>query len=465
MIVNFAERAHNHNWELDPVTRSLLDTDFYKLLMLQFIWKCYPKTQVCFSLFNRSTSVRLAEMFPREELIHQMEHARKLRFRRSELVWLAGNTFYGRRGIFEPGFLEWLERDFRLSDYELSVKDGQFELTFDGLWPETTMWELYALSILNELKTRAGLKKLREFGLDILYARAKTKLWGKIERLRDVPNLAVADFGTRRRHSFLWQEYVVGAMKANLGGAFTGTSNAFLAHKHDLESIGTNAHEIPMAMAALAPDDKALKASQYRMLELWQETYDGALRIMLPDTFGTTQFLENAPDWTADWTGQRIDSKDAYVGGDEYIAWLKARGRDPREKRIIASDALDVDDILGLHAYFGGTLADGISATSIKNHFRSAADFHDPKKWTPGRRIRFSAGWGTLLTNDFRGCDPAGSNDFDPVSLICKVSTVEGKPAVKLSDNYAKALGSPAEIERYRRIFGTAGVSDTPVIA
>ena len=332
MIVNFAERAHNHNWELDPVTRSLLDTDFYKLLMLQFIWKHYPTTHVSFSLFNRSTSVRLADMFPREELIHQMEHVRQLRFRRSELVWLAGNTFYGRRGIFEPVFLEWLEHDFRLSDYELSVKDGQFHLQFDGLWTETTMWELYALSILGELKTRAALKKLREFGLDILYARAKTKLWGKIERLRGVPDLAVADFGTRRRHSFLWQEYVVNAMKANLGSAFTGTSNAFLAHKHDLEAIGTNAHEIPMVLAALTHDDQDLRASQYRVLELWQATYDGALRIMLPDTFGTTQFLENAPDWVADWTGQRIDSKDPYVAGDEYIAMAQgARSRSARQ--------------------------------------------------------------------------------------------------------------------------------------
>jgi nicotinate phosphoribosyltransferase len=464
MIINFAERAHNHNWQLDPVTRSLLDTDFYKLLMLQFIWKHYPTTHVSFSLFNRTTSFRLAEMFPREEVVHQMEHARRLKFRRSELVWLAGNTFYGRRGIFEPAFLEWLEQDFRLSDYELSIEDGQFVLTFDGLWTETTMWELYALSILDELKTRAAMKKLREFGLDILYARAKTKLWGKIERLRGVPGLAVADFGTRRRHSFLWQEYVVNAMAANLGNAFTGTSNAFLAHKHDLEAIGTNAHEIPMVLAALAPDDEALKASQYRVLELWQSTYHGALRIMLPDTFGTTQFLENAPEWAADWTGQRIDSKDPYIGGDEYIEWLKTHGRDPKEKRIIASDALDVDDILGLHAYFGGTLASGLTAATAKNDFRSAADFHDPKKWTAGRRIRFSAGWGTLLTNDFRGCDPAGSSDFDPVSLICKVSTVEGKPAVKLSDNYAKALGTPSEIERYRRVFGSRGLSNIPVI-
>ncbi|MCU1301411.1 MAG: pncB [Candidatus Sulfotelmatobacter sp.] len=460
MIVNFAERAHNHNWELDPVTRSLLDTDFYKLLMLQFIWKHYPKTRVSFSLFNRS-STGPVDTFAHEELTEQLDHARNVRFRRSELVWLAGNTFYGRRGIFEPAFLEWLERDFRLSDYELSVRDGRFHLTFDGLWTDTTMWELYSLSIINELRTRANLKRLSEFGLDILYARAKTKLWSKIERLRGVPNLSVADFGTRRRHSFLWQEYVVEAMAANLGSGFTGTSNAFLAHKHDLEAIGTNAHEIPMVLAALATDDQGLKASQYRVLEQWQKTYEGALRIMLPDTFGTTQFLEGAPDWAADWTGQRVDSKDPYIAGDEYIEWLKVRGRDPQDKLVIASDALDVDDILGLHAYFGGTLARGVTP----GDFRSANDFRDRRKWTSGRRIRFSAGWGTLLTNDFRGCDPGGETGFDPISLISKVSSVEGRPAVKLSDNYAKALGPPAEIERYRRVFGTVGVSNIPVIA
>jgi nicotinate phosphoribosyltransferase len=461
MIVNFAERAHNHNWELDPVTRSLLDTDFYKLLMLQFIWKHYPKTRVSFSLFNRTSSVRLAEMFPTDELIVQLAHARSLRFRKSELIWLAGNTFYGQRGIFEPAFLAWLEKDFRLSDYELSVKDGQFHLLFDGLWTETTMWELYALAIIDELKTRASLKQLSEFGLDILYARAKTKLWGKIEQLQGVPDLHVADFGTRRRHSFLWQEYVVEAMASNLSSAFTGTSNAFLAYKHDLEAIGTNAHEIPMVLAALASDDEARKASQYRVLELWQNTYEGELLIMLPDTFGTTQFLEYAPDWAADWTGQRVDSKNPYVAGDEYIEWLKKRGRDPRNKLMIASDALDVDEILGVHAYFGGTLARGINSQD----FRTASDFFDRRKWIPERRIRFSAGWGTLLTNDFRGCNPDGSSGFDPISLICKVHQVEARPAVKLSDNYAKALGPEPEIERYRRIFGTAGVANVPVIA
>jgi len=461
MIINLSRRAHDHNWEIDPITRSLLDTDFYKLLMLQFIWKHFPNTRVTFSLYNRHPAVRLADIVHVEELKVQLQHVRGRRFRKSELVWLAGNTFYGTRGIFEPAFLEWLEKDFRLSDYQLRVRDGQIHLTFEGLWAETTMWELYALAILDELRTRAQMKTLSEFGLDILYARAKTKLWNKIERLRGVPGLSVADFGTRRRHSFLWQEYVVVAMAANLGNNFIGTSNAFLAHKHDLEAIGTNAHEIPMVMAALAPDDVALKASQYRVLELWQQTYAGALRVMLPDTFGTTQFLEGAPDWVADWTGQRVDSKDPVVAGDEYIAWLKASGRDPKEKLLIASDTLDVDAILELHAYFGGAMGKGV----IPTDFHSAADFHDGSKWTPNRRIRFSAGWGTLLTNDFRGCNPNDGAGFDPISLICKVSSVEGRPAVKLSDNYAKALGPDSEIERYRRVFGTAGIANAPLVA
>jgi nicotinate phosphoribosyltransferase len=460
VIINLARRAHDHNWELDPITRSLLDTDFYKLLMLQFIWKQFPKTTASFSFLNRSVEVRLADLIDVNELREQLEQTKKLRFHKSELIWLAGNTFYGRRGIFEPAFLEWLERDFRLSDYELNVQDGQFSLSFQGLWTETTMWEIYALSAISELKTRANLKRLSEFELDILYSRAKTKLWEKMERLRCTPGLRLSDFGTRRRHSFLWQEYVVKAMSDVLGNTFGGTSNTYLAYQHDLEAIGTNAHELPMALAAIAGNDEELKTAQYRLLEMWQKTYQGELLILLPDTFGSTQFLNNAPDWVADWTGQRADSKDPFLAGDEYIAWLEKRGRDPRQKLFIASDGLDADTILGLHAHFSGTIQKGYTPSD----FRQAGDFHDGKKWNPGRRIRFSAGWGTLLTNDFRNCNPHGGADFDPLSLVCKLNDADGRPAVKLSDNFQKALGSRKEVERYQRVFGLAGVADAPVV-
>ena len=459
MIINLSRRAHDHNWEIDPITRSLLDTDFYKFLMLQFIWKCFPRTRASFSLINRSTDIRLADFIDFEELREQLEQTRQRRFQKSELIWLAGNTFYGHSGIFEPAFIEWLERDFHLSDYELSVDDGQFNLTFHGLWTETTLWEIYALTTVSELKSRASLKHLSEFELDILYARAKTRLWEKMARLRGVPGLNVSDFGTRRRHSFLWQEYVVKAMSDVLGRTFKGTSNTYLAYKHDLEAIGTNAHELPMALAAMTNSDEELKSAQYRLLELWQQTYHGELLILLPDTFGTTQFLRDAPEWVANWTGQRADSKDPFVAGDEYIAWLESRGRDPQQKLFIASDGLDVDSILGLHAYFAGSVRNGSRPTD----FRHAADFLDSRKWEPRRRIRFSAGWGTLLTNDFRDCNPRGDSSFDPLSLVCKLNEADGRTAVKLSDNFQKALGSPADIDRYRRVFGMAGVTDIPV--
>ncbi|MEK1949612.1 MAG: nicotinate phosphoribosyltransferase, partial [Ensifer adhaerens] len=51
---DIARRVYNHAWKLDPIVRSLLDTDFYKLLMLQMIWKLYPDVNATFTLINRT---------------------------------------------------------------------------------------------------------------------------------------------------------------------------------------------------------------------------------------------------------------------------------------------------------------------------------------------------------------------------------------------------------------------------
>jgi len=304
---DIARRVYNHAWKLDPIVRSLLDTDFYKLLMLQMIWGLYPKVDATFSLINRARSVRLADEIDEGELREQLDHARTLRFTKKEMIWLAGNTFYGRKQIFQPDFLAWLT-DFRLPPYELSKKDGQYELEFRGPWMYTTLWEIPALAIINELRSRAAMKSFGPFALDVLYARAKAKMWAKTERLRELPDLKISDFGTRRRHSFLWQRWCVEALKEGIGSAFTGTSNVLLAMDTDLEALGTNAHELPMVFAALTDSEEDLLRSPYRVLEDWQRYYGGNLLIVLPDTFGTEAFLRNAPDWVADWTGFRPDS-------------------------------------------------------------------------------------------------------------------------------------------------------------
>jgi len=423
-ITDIATRTYNHNFRLDPIVRSLLDTDFYKLLMLQMIRHLHADVRVTFSLINRTRSVRLAEMIDEGELRAQLDHARTVRFSKKELIWLAGNTFYGRRRMFSAEFLAWLA-DFRLPDYDLRKVDGQYELHFDGPWACTTMWEIPALTILNELKSRAAMRDKGRFALDILYARAKARLWEKVERLRELPHLALSDFGTRRRHGFLWQRWCVEALKEGLGDRFIGTSNVLLAMDADLEAIGTNAHELPMVAAALAESDEALARAPYQVLEEWRQHYAGNLLVALPDAFGTTAFLRNAPDWLAGWTGFRPDSAPPIEAGEQIIRWWCDHGVDPKEKLLIFSDAMDADTIENTYRHFDG-------------------------------RVRLSFGWGTNLTNDFRGCDPDGAAGLEPISLVCKVTSANGRPAVKLSDNPAKATGEPAEIDRYLRVFGGA---------
>ncbi len=419
---DIASRVYNHTWKLDPIIRSLIDTDFYKLLMLQMIWKLYPDVDATFSLINRTTSVKLAEEIDEGMLREQLDHARTVGLSKKEMIWLAGNTFYGKKQIFEPEFLNWLST-YKLPEYELSKRDGQFELSFHGRWMETTLWEIPALAIINELRSRAAMRRMGPFTLDVLYARAKAKMWEKVERLRTLPGLRISDFGTRRRHSFLWQRWCVEALKEGIGEAFTGTSNVLLAMDSDLEAVGTNAHELPMVVAALANSDEELRAAPYKVLKDWNRLYHGNLLIVLPDAFGTTAFLRDAPEWVADWTGFRPDSAPPVEGGEKIIEWWQRMGRDPKSKLLIFSDGLDVDAIIDTYRHFEG-------------------------------RVRMSFGWGTNLTNDFAGCAPQNVESLKPISLVCKVSEANGRPAVKLSDNLRKATGDPAEVERYLKFFG-----------
>ena len=419
-MVDIATRVWNHKWKIDPIVRSLIDTDFYKLLMCQSVFRNHPDTRVTFSLINRTKSVRLAEIVDEGELREQLDHIRSLTLSRGESTWLRGNTFYGKRQMFRPDFMAWFE-NLSLPPYDLKRRDGQFELTFEGAWPEVMLWEIPALSVLMELRSRAVTRNFGKFELEVLYARAMTRTWEKVETLRDLQGLAIADFGTRRRHSFLWQDWCVQAMTEGLGNAFVGTSNCLIAKDRDLEAIGTNAHELPMVYAALADSDQELAKAPYQVLADWQEEHDGNLRIILPDTYGTENFLKNAPDWLVGWTGIRVDSGDPVRGAEVAIEWWKSRGEDPSKKLVIFSDGLDVNMIADLHARFAS-------------------------------ETRVSFGWGTMVTNDFRGL--VQDDRLAPFSLVCKAVSANGRPTVKLSDNPRKAIGPKQEVTRYKRVFG-----------
>ena len=419
-MIDIATRVHNRKWKIDPIIRSLLDTDFYKLLMCQSVFKNKPNTKVTFSLINRSDGIPIAKLIDEGRLREQLDHVRTLRLTRGESTWLRGNTFYGKKQMFRSDFMEWFE-NLKLPPYHLERIGDQYELSFEGSWPEVMLWEIPVLSIIMELRSRAVLRDMGRSELQVLYAQAMTKLWEKIKNLNNLGQLSIADFGTRRRHSFLWQDWCVQAMQEGLGSNFTGTSNCLIAMRREVEAIGTNGHEIPMIYAALAKNNSELIQSPYKVFQDWQEEHDGNLLILLPDTFGTKNFLENAPPWMSDWTGIRVDSGDPIKGAKIAIDWWKSRGENPKEKLLIFSDGLDVPKI-----------------KELNNKFKDQA--------------KLAFGWGTLMTNDFRGLVP--DKALDPFSLVCKATAANGKETVKLSDNPNKAMGSKEEINRYKKIFG-----------
>ena len=428
--MDIAARAYAHTFRIDPIIRSLIDTDIYKLLMLPIIARDYPGSEVELTLSCRTPESGIGTMIDARELQEQLEHARTVRLTRRERIWLAGNSFYGQDRLFGENLLDRLD-GYQLPEYE--VEHGKdLTIRFRGPYCEVTLWEIPALAIVSELRARSVLKHLGRLELDVLYARAKARVWEKIERLRRIENLRIADFGTRRRHSFLWQRWCIEAMIEGLGDRFIGTSNLLHAMHCDLEAIGTNAHELPMVQAALSKTPEDLRQSRYEVLRSWESAYRGNLLVFLPDTYGTSSFLDDAPPWVAGWTGARVDSKAPVEAGRELIEWWRTQGHDPRDKLIIFSDGLDVETI--------EHIADELSG-----------------------KVRIGYGWGTNLTNDFAGCATRAVRGLEAVSLVCKVTGVNGRAAVKLSDNPDKATGPEDAIEEYRKVFGTRGMRPSAV--
>jgi nicotinate phosphoribosyltransferase len=441
--MDFAQRAHNHNYRLDPICRSRADLDAYKLFMASVIFNWRPNAQVTFQLTNRTKSVRLADIISMAELREQLDYAQGLKFSPSEMIHIRGQSYYGYQNLFSDAFLGHLGAS-KLPDYELSVDEesGQFILKSSGNWLDVMFWEIHFLTIVNELYARAQMRQLSKAQLDMMYARGKCRLYSKIERIaREAPDLTISEFGTRRRHSFLWQRWVIEAMRDVLGASFVGTSNVLHAMQLGLETKGTVAHEMSMVAAALAAPDgpEAIRRSQYEVLRQVQSVLPERLRVFLPDTFGTTQFLDGFPDdlLPQAWVGYRPDSKEPFEAGEEAIRFWQRVGSDPAKKLCIFSDGLDVD--------LPGEPGNGHDMIAIHKHFRG--------------RLGDTYGWGTNATNSFAGTVPGHPDLMAPISIVAKAVEANGIATVKISDNPAKASSiDPEELKRYLEIFGVAGI-------
>ncbi|WLW65413.1 MULTISPECIES: nicotinate phosphoribosyltransferase [Psychrobacter] len=383
----------------EPIITSLLDNDLYKFTMLQAMLHQFPQTHGVYRFRcrnNEDTLYPLADI--KDDLEQQLDSLCELRFLEDELEYLRGLRF------MRSDFVDYLEL-FKLKRRFITVstdEKGRLFIDIEGPMIQAMFFEVFVLSIVNELYFSAlsnasvieeGQRRLDE-KVELLHQYAV-----KQERYdNNIPPLIVADFGTRRRFSKVWQAHVVETLHNAEPKIVSGTSNVYLAKKLGMTPIGTMAHEFMQAFQAL---DVRLRDSQKAALEAWVHEYRGDLGIALTDVVGMDAFLRDFDLYFAKlFDGLRHDSGDPYVWGDKAIAHYKKLKIDPRTKILTFSDGLDLNKAWNLHQYFKG-------------------------------QIRTSFGIGTNLTNDM---------GITPINIVLKLVECNGQPVAKLSDSPGKTM-------------------------
>ncbi len=405
-----------------PVIESLLDTDFYKFTMGQIILDKYPGVPVTYSFKNRTADTFLGRHIREPEFRAELEHVRGLRFTEKDCAYLRGIVLSD-KPLFSERYLDFL-RNLQLPAYEIRVTNDNYEIEVKGSWAEAIYWETFILSVLSELYYRS-LTENRGIETEPAWAEGVRRLDRKIGRVKAEPRISFSDFGTRRRFSRAWHDTLIKRLRSEVPKSqFVGTSNVYFARKYSLAPIGTMAHEMFMVMSGVMHDtDEAIHASHNRVLRDWWDYYGFDLSIALTDTYGSDFFFQDlSREQARNWQGLRQDSGDPIAFGEKAIRFYESLGIDPREKLVVFSDGLDIESICELTEHFSG-------------------------------RIKTAFGWGTNLTNDL---------GFPALSLVVKVVESCGHGTVKLSDNLAKAIGEPEDIERFKRIFGFTGTLFEP---
>ncbi|NDY93479.1 nicotinate phosphoribosyltransferase [Ideonella livida] len=395
-----------------PVLTSLLEMDLYKFTMWQALWRRHPHNTAEYHLVCRQRPERpLAELLPQVQA--ELDALCALRFSPQELAWLGGLRF------MRADFVAWLA-DFRLQRGHIRAwAEGEtLRVVAQGPQVQVMGFEILVLALVNGLY-------FRRLDTPAVRAEGERRLQAKIDRLQawaaaagpQAPAFELFDFGLRRRFSADWQAQVLQRLQQGAPGSFCGTSNAHLARTLGLTPIGTMAHEYLQTYQAL-DGAGGLGGHQRRALQDWLDTYGGDLGIALTDVVGMDAFLA---DFDADlarrYAGLRHDSGDPLVWAHKALAHYERLGIEARDKRLVFSDGLTLEQALGLHQRLAG-------------------------------RARLGFGIGTHLTNDL---------GLAPLNVVMKLMRCNGQPVAKLSDSPGKTLCEDAGfLARLRQAFPLA---------
>ncbi len=372
----------------DRIVQNLLDTDFYKLTMMQAVLHNYPNAEVEWEFRCRNAEDLTPYL---AEIRYQIERLAEISITHDQLAFLERIPF------MKPDFIRFLSLfRFNLRYVHTSIESGQLCIRLRGPWLHVILYEIPLLAIISEVRNR------QRYG-HIVLEQASEQLYRKLDWLKgeasaaELAGFQLADFGTRRRFSYRVQEEVVHILKRDFPGRFVGTSNVHLARELDVKPIGTMAHEWFMAHQQLGP---RLIDSQIAALDCWVREYRGLLGIALTDCITMNAFLSDFDLYFAKlFDGLRHDSGDPLQWAEKAIRHYESLGIDPLSKTLIFSDGLNMPKALELYRALHG-------------------------------RINVSFGIGTNLTCDIPG--------VEPMNIVIKMTACNGHPVAKISDTPGK---------------------------
>lgn len=396
---------------------SMLDNDLYKFSMCQAMFHRYTA-----AVTKWRFKARKGNGFPQNGVVdseyllalnQSLDHLCNLVYTPSDLAYIKSIKSKIGTQIFKDDFIEYL-RHFRYNRDQVKVEvmaDGSLDIVLNGPWLAVSGMEVPVLAIVSELHSQAK-------GEAVTIPAGREKLAAKIRFLNGMKDAGTlegfkfADFGTRRRFSFAWQDYVLGELVEKVPDYLVGTSNLYYARKYNLTPIGTMAHEWFQGHQQLGG---RLVDHQKAALEAWTQEYRGELGIALSDVVGFDAFLRDFDLYFAKlFDGCRHDSGDPSEWCDKLIGHYRKLGIDPKTKTAVFSDGLTLEIAYAL--------------------FRRFSPF-----------INVSFGIGTNLMNDM-GCEA--------ISIVLKMVELDGCPVAKISDSAGKGMCEDAEFEHYiKKVF------------
>ncbi len=389
---------------LQQIINSLLETDAYKFSMGQAIYHQFSAYKTTWSFKCRNEDVHFTKEMV-EEIKRQIQLYCGLRFKEDELLYL--NSIKWIKGSYVDFLRLWKPRyeDFTITD------DAPCGLSIEtkGTWLNPSMYEIPTLAIVNEVYFRMA------YDYDELMVSFRERLAAKIEGLRNgtYEMGPFSEFGMRRRFSGEAEEMAILALKEGSyeGSTFVGTSNVYLAKKHNVVPIGTMAHEWIMCVGQGNHKHNPAYSNWYA-LDAWVKEYGVLNGTALTDTITTDCFLRDFQlTYSTLFSGVRHDSGDPFMWGDKMIAHYQSLGIDPKQKTLLFSDSLNFERATEIYRYFKG-------------------------------RTKIAFGIGTYIANDTK---------VEPLNIVMKTTACNGMDVAKLSDVKGKGMCKSEEYIHYLR--------------